>query len=348
MRSLRRPNPSTGTVLRTREFGLGLQTDLKPGNYGALARVAEEAGFDVVTAFHDLGFLPSLPALLEIASVTTRVRLGASCLNPYTLHPIEIAQQVAALDLVSGGRAFLGLAAGAWLDRIGIVQDRPFTHVTEAWALVERVLAGDERGFDGEVFSLVPGKRLGGPIERAAVPLLIGTWSPRLTRFAAAEADELKVGGSANPAMLALALERLRAGEQAVGRVPGSVGLVVGAVTVVDEDGARARNAARHRVVNYFTVVADLDPTLELDPELVRRIRSLVADGSTDEAAALLPDALLDIFAIAGTPKRVADKAEEIYACGVQRIDFGPPHGVDQRRGVALLADQVVPALRAR
>jgi len=334
--------------LDTREFGLGLQTDLKPGEYGALARVAEEAGFDVVTAFHDLGFQRSLPALLEIASATTRVRLGASCLNPYTLHPIELAQQVAALDLASRGRAFLGLAAGAWLDRVGIVQHRPFTHVTEAWAVIERLLAGDDGGFDGEVFSLAPGTKLGGPIERHAVPLLVGTWSPRLTRFAAAEADELKVGGSANPSMLTLALERLRSGEQAAGRAPGSVGLVVGAVTVVDEDGPRARNAARHRVVNYLTVVADLDPTLELDPELVGRIRSRVADGSRDEAAALLPDELLDIFAIAGTPEHVAARAEEIYACGVRRIDFGPPHGLDRRRGVSLLAGEVVPSLRAR
>jgi len=44
----------------------------------------EEAGFDVVTVFNDLWFQPSLPALLEIAAATTCVRVGASCLNPFT------------------------------------------------------------------------------------------------------------------------------------------------------------------------------------------------------------------------------------------------------------------------
>ena len=40
-------------------------------------------------------------------------------LNPSTLHPVELAGQAAALDLASGGRAYLGLVAGAWLDRLG-------------------------------------------------------------------------------------------------------------------------------------------------------------------------------------------------------------------------------------
>src|SRR5207244_4484890 len=95
------------------ELGLGLQTDKPPGSYAPLARLAEDGGFDVVTAFNDLWYQPALPALLEIAAATDRVRVGPSCLNPYTVHPVELAGQVAALDLASGGRAFLGLAAGA-------------------------------------------------------------------------------------------------------------------------------------------------------------------------------------------------------------------------------------------
>ena len=97
----------------TRELGLGLQTDKPLAEYGRLAQAAEEAGFDVVTTFNDLWFQPALPALLEIARATQRVRIGPSCLNPFTLHPVEIAGQVAMLDAASDGRAFLGLARGA-------------------------------------------------------------------------------------------------------------------------------------------------------------------------------------------------------------------------------------------
>ena len=95
------------------ELGLALQTDKGTGEYAALARGADEAGFDVVTVFNDLWFQPALPALLEIAGATAHARVGPSCLNPFTLHPVEIAGQIAALDRVSDGRAFVGLAAGA-------------------------------------------------------------------------------------------------------------------------------------------------------------------------------------------------------------------------------------------
>ena len=107
-----------------------------PATYAALARIAEEGGFDVVTTFNDLWYQPALPALLEIAAATERVRVGPSCLNPYTVHPVELAGQTAALDLASGGRAFLGLAAGAWLGGLGVEQRRPVETIAEAWEIV--------------------------------------------------------------------------------------------------------------------------------------------------------------------------------------------------------------------
>src|ERR1700761_8306039 len=73
------------------EFGIAFQTDKPPGAYGPLAAAAEAHGFDVVSAFADLLYQPPLPALLEIARATSRVRLGAACFNPYTPHPYEIA-----------------------------------------------------------------------------------------------------------------------------------------------------------------------------------------------------------------------------------------------------------------
>jgi len=174
-----------------RELGLGLQGDKRPGAYAALAQRAEAAGFDVVTVFNDLFFQPALPPLLEIARATERVRVGPSALNPFTTHPVEIAGQVAALDAESGGRAFLGLAAGAWLDRLGLDTARSLTAIRETWEIVGLLLAGDESGFDGELFHLDAENRLAYEPVRPSVPLLVGTWSPRLTAFAAEEADEL-------------------------------------------------------------------------------------------------------------------------------------------------------------
>lgn len=322
---------------RGRELGLGLQTNKRPGDYAALARIAEDGGFDVVTTFNDLWFQPALPALLEIAAATTRVRVGPSCLNPFTVHPVELAGQVATLDLASRGRAFLGLAAGAWLETIGLEQRRSLRSIAEAWEIVTRLLAGDRSGFAGEVFHLEAGHGLAYTLERHRVPLLIGSWSPRLTAFAAQRADELKLGGSANPALVRLARERLGSAAE--------VGVVVGAVTVVDSDGKRAREHARREVAMYLAVVAGLDPTAGLDPELIAALTERVAAGDQAGAAKLISGEVLDLFAFSGTPAQIADQAEALFDAGARRVDFGTPHGLDERAGVELLVREVIPRL---
>jgi 5,10-methylenetetrahydromethanopterin reductase len=321
-----------------RELGLGLLTDKRPGQYAPLACAAEAGGFDVVSVFNDLWFQPALPALLEIAAATERVRLGPACLNAVTVHPVEIAGQVAVLDLASHGRAFLGLAAGAWLDEIGVEATRPVETIVEAWTVVERLLAGDRSGFTGRRFRLEPGRGLAYAPERPRVPLLVGTWSPRLTAFARDHADELKLGGSANAALVRLARERLAGAEVVV---------VAGAVTVVDEDGRRARAYARRRVAPYLAVVAGLDPTLDSDPDLAAALAARLACGDEEGAARLVSDDLLDRFAFAGTPAQIARQAEALYDAGASRVEFGGPHGVDERAGVELLVREVVPRVRA-
>jgi 5,10-methylenetetrahydromethanopterin reductase len=321
----------------SRELGLGLQTNKPAGAYAPLARAADDAGFDVVTVFNDLWFQPALPALLEIATATRRARVGPTCLNPFTVHPVEIAGQVAALDRASSGRAYLGLAAGAWLDSIGVDQSRPAAAVAEAWEVVRRLLAGDESGFDGERFTLPPGARLRYEVERPEVALLVGTWAPRLAAFAGRAARELKAGGSANPGLVPVLRDRI--GNDAVA-------VVLGAVTVVDEDGDRARAAARREVSMYVDVVGALDPTGPAEPEVLERIRGLVAAGRLDEAGALLPDDMLARFAFAGTPAEVAAHAEAVLDAGAARVEFGTPHGIDERHGVDLLCREVLPRLR--
>src|SRR5205823_614694 len=192
--------------------------------YEAIARRAEAAGFDVISVFHDLFFQPAIHPLLAIARVTERVRLGPAALNPQTLHPVEIAGQVAALDLASGGRAYAGLVTGSWLDQLGIDEERPLTRLREAVEVVRRLLAGDRSGFSGERFTLAADAGLAYEPLRSSVPLLIGTWRPRAAAFAREVADEVKIGGCANPDMVRLMRTWL-----------GDDGprIVIGAVTVV-------------------------------------------------------------------------------------------------------------------
>ncbi len=340
------------------EIGLAWQTDKPPGRYGELAAAAEAFGFDVVSVFADLLYQPPLPALLEMARATSRVRLGAACQNPFTQHPYEIAGALAVLDAVSSRRAYLGLARGAWLDAIGLVPCRPLAALRDAAAIVRALLTGDDRGYAGTVYRLEPGVRLRGvrPGKAGSVgsagrarempPLLLGAWGPRGAALAGEIADEIKVGGSANPAVAALVRDRVRAGALAAGRPADAVRVVLGAVTVVDRDGAAARRLARTEVAKYLAVVASLDETAALPPGLAEHVRELVAAGADDAAGLLIPDPVLDLFAFSGTPEHVAALAQRVLDAGADRVDFGGPHGLTDFGGVELLGREVLPLLR--
>lgn len=327
-------------------FGIGLRAELPRGRYAGLARLAESLGFDAVSVFADLGFDAPLGPLLEIAAATRRVRVGAACLNPYTLHPVEIAAQVAALDVASGGRAFLGLSRGAWLTSLGIVQSRPLRTLREAAGVARLLLAGDAGGYRGEIFNVEPGFRLRHPAVQAQVPLLVGAWGPRTLRLAGEIADEVKVGGSANPDLVPWTASRLAEGARRAGRTSPPPAVVLGAITVVDEDGAAARGLARSAVAMYFDVVASLDPTIELPAGLLQDVRLRLKAGDDRAAGALIPDSLLDRFAFCGAPDRVAAHLRDVFDAGAVRVELGWPFGLDPERGLRLLGERVLPGLR--
>ncbi|QCB95145.1 LLM class flavin-dependent oxidoreductase [Cellulomonas shaoxiangyii] len=325
---------------------VALQSDKTTAEYRALAERVEGHGFDGLSVYADLGFQPPLPALLTAAAHTRHLTLGPACLNPYLTHPVEIAGQAAALDEASGGRSYLGLARGSWLDRAGVAQERPLRALEDTVAIVRRLLAGDDSGYEGTVHHLPAGTALHYRPLRPAVELLLGVWGPHGARLAGRLADEVKIGGSTNPDMVRLMRGWLDESAAAAGRPAGSVGVVAGAVTVVDEDGALARRVARREVAMYVDVVAALDRTVDVDPELLRRLHALLAAGALDEAGALLPDDVLDRFCFAGTPQAVAERTIALAEAGATRVEFGTPHGLTGPGGIDLLGTAVLPAVR--
>jgi 5,10-methylenetetrahydromethanopterin reductase len=135
-------------------------------------------------------------------------------------------------------------------------------------------------------------------------------------------------------------------GANKTGRGAEEIGIVFGAVTVVDEDGEAARSLARREVARYLPVVAPLDPTVEIPPDQLARMAGLVQAGAVDEAAALVPDDLLDRVAFSGTPAQIVRQATSLFDAGVTRVEFGTPHGFNDADGVRLLGERVLPALR--
>ncbi len=328
--------------------GVAFQGDKRLGEYGRLGALVERFDVDVISVYGDLGYQHPLPALLEMAAVTTRAMLGPACLNPYTMHPYEIAGFVAALDIATDGRSYLGLARGAWLGELGIEQTDAPQRVAETWEVVRRLLAGDRTEFEGRHFSLGSGAALRYPVKRSVVPLLVGGWGPRMLAMAGQIADEVKVGGSASPAMAAVAKRRIAVGEAEAGRRVGSTGLVMGAVTVVDQDRSAARRRARREVAMYIDVVADLDPTVSVDPGSLEHIRTALEAGDHEAAGAGVSDADLDRFAFSGSPEDVLAQSAALFDAGASRVEFGTPHGLHPETGLELLGTKVIPSLRSR
>jgi alkanesulfonate monooxygenase SsuD/methylene tetrahydromethanopterin reductase-like flavin-dependent oxidoreductase (luciferase family) len=81
----------------------------------AMARLADEAGYDAVWVGDSIVAKPRLEALTTLAylaGITARTRLGTAVLLPALRHPVVLAHQIASIDQVSRGRVVLGLGVG--------------------------------------------------------------------------------------------------------------------------------------------------------------------------------------------------------------------------------------------
>ena len=180
------------------------------------------------------------------------------------------------------------------------------------------------------------------------IPLQIGTWGPKLAALAGEVADEVKIGGSANPDVIPLIADYIAIGEAGTGHPTGTVDIVIGAVSVIDEDRDAARWQARKAVSLYMPIVSKLDPTLEIDPELMTRVQAHVNTGDDEAAARLIPDDILDRFIFAGDPADIIAHCERLFDAGAQRIELGTPHGLrEAASGIHLIGKKIIPALRA-
>lgn len=326
---------------------IAFQTDKPLSAYGPLAAAAEAYGFDAVTVYNDMLYQPAWLPLLEMARATSRIQLGVAAVNPFTCHPINIAGNIALIDEASHGRAYLGLARGAWLDFVGLHPKRGAIALAEALRCVRHLLRRATEPLAGEFFPLAGGDALRWPVARPELPFLLGTWGEQTLRACIGEISAVKIGGSANPDLIPHFRRVIDQAAAAVGRDGSAIEIVIGAVSVVDEDGAAAKALARREAALYLPVVAALDPTLEIDPALLTRIKAAAEHYDFAAAGALISDELLARFAFAGTPEQVAEHAARLLAAGAARVEFGTPHGLTPEQGLRLLGERVMPALRA-
>lgn len=124
--------------------------------------------------------LESGTALAWIAAQTNRMRLGALVTGVVYRHPGALIKAVTTLDVLSGGRAFLGIGA-AWNDREARGLGLPFPPMRERFERLEEVLqiahhmwSGNTEPYIGKHYRLEEPINEPGPISRPHPPIMIG------------------------------------------------------------------------------------------------------------------------------------------------------------------------------
>lgn len=152
------------------KFGLFILGDKPPqrsyqevfANVLEEARWAEEFGFDAVWLaehhFSPYGLLASLPLIAgAIAAQTERIRIGTACIVAPFHDPIHLAEEIAMVDAISGGRFDAGFGRGYQAHEFkgfGISMDEATARFQECVIIVDGLLNNDRFSYEGEFWSV--------------------------------------------------------------------------------------------------------------------------------------------------------------------------------------------------
>ena len=177
---------------------------------GQIARTADQAGFDSIWVMdhfwqirmngpehHEM--LEGYSALSYMAAVTSRAKLGTMVTGAIYRHPGILAKTVTTLDVLSGGRAWLGIGA-AWNEPESRGLGIPFPPIKERFERLEETLQicqqmwegkrGSEKPFRGEHYQLERPLNSPQSLTRPHPPILIGGGGEKKTlRMVAQYAD---------------------------------------------------------------------------------------------------------------------------------------------------------------
>ena len=327
------------------QLSFGINGGKSLSEYIELAQLAEEYKFHTLSIFDDLMYKPAWPILFTIAQHTKHIKLGPSVSNPYLIHPSVLAEYALLLDELSGGRAYFGIGRGAFLDFVDVSTPKPITTVREAIHMIRRLWVGDTTPYQGDVFSATDAAQLAWQPERADIPIMVGTWGPKMCKMAGENADEVKAGSMWSERYGNYMWEHIVSGAKRAGRDPKSVGLVFGPLTAIAEDREEAKAFAKQTLAFYLPYLAPMPEYVGMEPEAVSRVQKATSAGDMEGAVALISDDILGNFALYGTAKDVIQDIERMVSqTPVTRIEFGMPHGPNgSLEAIHLLGKHVLP-----
>jgi 5,10-methylenetetrahydromethanopterin reductase len=272
-----------------------------------LAANAEEMGAAAILVADEGTDRDIHVTLAALAQRTRSVMLVAAVSNPFSRHPVASAAAFASLAELAPGRIVAGFGAGGSrvFGPMGLQPARPFTALVDTIDIVSELLAGKVVDHDGAVKTT--GAAL--PWTSGPLPIAIAGRGPRVQELAATRADWVLLAGKSRAGIAGL-VDRLRSGGLAArGRPPLIAWNPLAAWTSPMIEEARSHLA-------YMTVdlpAADKG-ALGVDDELVARLRALVTSEGPEAAASLVPQSVVDAYAIAGSRSAVVAQLGALVA----------------------------------
>jgi probable F420-dependent oxidoreductase len=165
---------------------------------------AENRGFDDVWLsehhFIDDGYLPSiLPVAAAVAARTKKIRIASGVLLMPFHNPVRLAEDIAVVDIISGGRLELGVGVGfkhEEFEGFGVPFKERGARTNQSLEIIRRLLGGETVTFKSEFFDFKNIKLTPEPIQKPHPPIWLGGFTPPALRRAARYGDGFTVPGA--------------------------------------------------------------------------------------------------------------------------------------------------------
>ncbi|MGH2875342.1 MAG: LLM class F420-dependent oxidoreductase [Solirubrobacteraceae bacterium] len=334
-------------------WGMGIG----PADQLEVVREAERLGYDSVWAAEAYGS-DAATVLAWLAAGTTSIRLGSAVFQMPGRSPAMTAMTAATIDELSGGRMLLGIGssgpqvAEGWH---GQRFARQLQRTRDYVAIVRMALARERLVFDGDTVQLPlpdgPGKALKlmiAPVQ-ARIPILLAAIGPRNTALAGEIADGW-LPTFFSPEHVSELRALLQEGADRAGRSLDRFEIAPTVQAHVSDDRAAARDLMRPVLALYIGGMGSREHNFYNDlvvrygfEQAARTVQELYLDGRRDEAAAALPDQLIDSITLCGPPAIVRERIAAFRAAGVTTLTVMPMaldlrERIEQLRAVAQLA----------
>jgi F420-dependent oxidoreductase-like protein len=334
-------------------WGMGLTSD----DQLAIVREAERLGYDSVWAAEAYGS-DAATILGWIAGQTERIRIGSAIFQMPARSPAMTAMTAATLDQLSGGRMMLGIgssgpqvAEGWHGQRFG----RQLQRTREYVAVVRKALDRERVEFHGETIELPlpdgPGKALKltiAPVQDR-IPIYLAAIGPKNTQLAGEIADGW-IPIFFSPEHVGELRPLLEEGAARSGRSLEGFNIAPTVNVAINDDLQAARDVVRPAIALYVGGMGSRRQNFYNAlacrygfEEAARKIQDLYLDGLRDEAAAAVPDELIDAVSLCGPADRVRDRLAVYRDAGVGTLGVAPmawtrEERVAQLRQIAELA----------